>query len=148
MVRSLCFKLTKLLALPFHPKKRCKSRFILEIERSVKQRYKRPLFFKKKPIKGTSDLSNPYVHVIFTLLLVKLISKKKTNHMTILILLPEITCSEQLTDFKINLRRTNIMLNMRAMHFIKVHRNKMLILQAWRVWYFSLKSQWLDGLIQ
>ena len=145
MVTSLCFKLTKLLALPFHPKKRCKSRVILEIERSVKQRYKRPLFLKKKSIKGTSDLSNPYVHVIFTLLLVKLISKKnKSYDHTYLITRNK----KHLTDVKINLRRTHIMLNMRTMHFIKVHRNKMLILQAWRVWYFSLKSQWLDGLIQ
>ena len=35
-----------------------------------------------------------------------------------------------------------------TLYFIKVHQNKMLILQAWRVWYFFLKTQWLHGLIQ
>ena len=44
---------------------------ILEIEGSVRQRYKRALFPYKKLYKGASDLSNPYVHSTFALLLMK-----------------------------------------------------------------------------
>ena len=51
---------------------------ILEIEGSIHQRYIRALFHCKKSIKHASDLSNPYVHSIFSLHLTKQIFEK--NH--------------------------------------------------------------------
>ena len=52
--------------------------FKLKTEGSSCQRYKMALFHYKKSIKGTSDLTNPYVHSIFVLLLTKQIFE--TNH--------------------------------------------------------------------
>ena len=50
---------------------------ILEIEGSIRQRYEM-VFFPIKIIKCTSNLSNLYVHSIFTLLLIKQIFEKKS----------------------------------------------------------------------
>ena len=52
---------------------------ISEIESSVQQKYKKKLFPYKKLSKGTFDLSNPNVHSIFTLPLIKQIFGEK-NH--------------------------------------------------------------------
>ena len=48
---------------------------IIEIEGSVRLRYKRALFTMKNSKKDTSDLNNPYFHSIFTLLLIEQIFK-------------------------------------------------------------------------
>ena len=52
--------------------------FKLKTEGSSCQRYKMALFHYKKSIKGMSDLTNPYVHSMFVLLLTKQFFE--TNH--------------------------------------------------------------------
>ena len=52
------------------------SGIISEVEGSIQQKYKRTLFPYKKLLKGTTDFSNPYVHSIFTLLLMKPVFEK------------------------------------------------------------------------
>ena len=49
----------------------------MQIEGGAKKRSKRDLFLNKQLQKGTCDLSYAYVHIIFTLLLIKQIFEKK-----------------------------------------------------------------------
>ena len=53
---------------------------ILETDGSIQKIQKRALFHcKKKVKKGTSNLTSPYVHNFFTIVLIKQIKKKKSN---------------------------------------------------------------------
>ena len=55
----------------------CCPRVILEIKGNIHPRYKRALFTIN--YKGTSDLTSPYVHCIFSLILIKQIFEKSKS---------------------------------------------------------------------
>ena len=52
---------------------------ILETEGSIQKTQKRALFHYKTVKKGTPNLTYPYIHDLFTIVLIKQISEKK-NH--------------------------------------------------------------------
>ena len=73
------FDHAELFSVKLFPLKVTFSGVILEYEGSICQRHKRALFPYKKLQKGNSNLSNPYVRSIFTLLLIKQIFEKNKS---------------------------------------------------------------------